>query len=133
MEKNNFRKGVHTLMRRGMPRKAAVNKMRYYAATNYNKWIELSPQAAIYLMLIMAMAFLGANKESMSVAIKLFSGAITGMITSSSASGIAEGLNLGFLKQVKINIGIGHFFFSWRAFAVVTILIELWLFGWVSL
>ena len=121
MEGNSFRKGVKTLKKRGMSHKGAVNKMRYYSAKNKNQGITLSPQASMYLLLILAFTFLGIKKETMDILFKLFAGALTAMITSSAASGIAENLGLEFLKQHKIEIKIGYFYYSWRAFAIVVI------------
>ena len=55
---------------------------------------------------------------------KLFTGAITAMITSSAASGIAERIGLSFLKHYEINIKIGFIIAYWKPKAIqLTIII----------
>ncbi|MGV8162866.1 MAG: hypothetical protein ACP5N2_06065 [Candidatus Nanoarchaeia archaeon] len=125
MKRYQFRKGVNTLMSRGMTRSAAVGKMRYYATQN--KGIRLSAQAAFYLVLIIVFAALGAN-DSSSVATKLFAGALMGMITSAAAGSIVTSLNGEKLKKISLVIDLEIFKFSITAFTIVAGIVELILF-----
>lgn len=126
MKKDSFRKGVNTLMSRGMSRPSAVNKMRYYAGKN-NKGVRLSWQATFYLGLIILFLIIGANNES-KIATKLFAGALMGMITSAVAGSIVNSLGGEKLKKYSVFIDLDLFKFSVSAFAIAVIIVELILF-----
>lgn len=128
MKQNSFRKGVKTLKGRGMYHKAAVNKMKYYAAKNNNQLVKLSPKAAFYLILVIILALLGANKES-EIATKLFAGAVAGMIVSEAAGSLVEKFGGRELKKISYTFEIWKFQFSFSAFAVAAALVEIWLFS----
>jgi len=127
MKQSSFSKGVKTLKKRGMSHKRAVNKMRYYAAKNDNQGIELDPKAAFYLILTILFAVIGANKES-TIATKLFAGAIAGMITSEAAGSLVKKFGGEKLKHYIHTLEIWKFKFSISAFAIVTTLVEIYLF-----
>ena len=127
MEQSSFRKGVNTLKRKGMSHKGAVKKQRYYATKNDNQGIELSPKVVFYLFLVVLFAVIGANKES-AIATKLFAGAIAGMILSEASESLIINFGGEKLKKYSYPIPIWKFKFSISAFAIVTALVEIWLF-----
>ena len=127
MKQNYFGKGVRTLKSRGMSHKLAVDKMKYYATKNDNQWIELSPKAAFYLILVILFVVIGVNKESVIVT-KLFAGAIAGMITSEAAGSLVKKFGGERLKHYSFTYEKWIFKFSISAFAIVVTLFEIWLF-----
>lgn len=115
-----------TLMNRGISKQAAYEKMKDYATRG--RWVELSPKVIFYLLLVILFALIGANKESR-IMTKLFAGAVAGMITSEAAGSIVRKFGGDRLKKISLTIDISVFKFSIPAFAIATILVELWLFS----
>jgi len=126
MRRRSFNRGMFKLMNQGYSKQGAFNKMKALATANNR--VELSPEAGLFLLLVIVLALLGANQSTINWAIKLFGGALAGMITSAAAGGIVERAGGDLLKRIFVVLRIWKFKFSVTAFAIATTIVEVWLF-----
>ncbi len=115
-------------MNQGYSKQGSYNKMYTLATANKNKWMELSPEAGFLLLLIIFLMLIGANKNLIGWAMKLFSGVLVGMIISVAAGNIIQKSGGKNLKKIFYTRKIWKFNFSITAFAIATFIVEFWLF-----
>jgi len=86
----------------------------------------------VYLIIIVAVigALFNIPEAVTNWIIQWLIGALVGSIFSMVAGAIVEAFTGELLKKITLTIKIGDFSFSITAFAIVTFIVKIWLFGW---
>jgi hypothetical protein len=85
----------------------------------------------LYLIIVVVLlgAFFNIPEFITNWIVQWLIGAIVGSVFSLVAGTIVEAFTGDFLKKIAINIEIRGFNFSFTAFAIVTLIVKIWLFG----
>jgi hypothetical protein len=86
----------------------------------------------IYLIVLVAIigAFLNIPNWLTNIAIQWLVGVFGGMVCSLIAGSLIEAFTGNLLKKIALNIEIFGIGFSITAFAIATLVVKIWLFGW---
>jgi ABC-type uncharacterized transport system permease subunit len=89
-------------------------------------------KAIVYLIVAVAVigAFLNIPAWLTNTAIQWLVGAFVGMVCSLVAGSLVEAFTGDLLKKIALNIEISGIGFSITAFAIATLVVKIWLFGW---